>query len=126
MLAPALKAGANTPPDAPVVKHKTGPIKRNSGVYQGFILEALNNKVLMTSLPDQSTSVLMKIAIETISNAQTITYKYCPRFEKFFFQSKRLSMILHIRLPPKPVRMATITIPPKIYGLGLFTFGKPK
>ena len=33
-LAPALRAGANTPPDAPVVKEKMGPTIRSRGIYQ--------------------------------------------------------------------------------------------
>src|ERR1700733_8669844 len=59
-LAPVLRAGANTPPAAPVVKDSIFPPIRNSGIYQAIYLSCVNNTVVINALPDPSAFRLTK------------------------------------------------------------------
>src|SRR4051812_18425397 len=60
MLAPALSAGANTPPDAPVVNEIIGPIMRSTGLYHVKYLSLVNNVRSISSLPDPIASASIK------------------------------------------------------------------
>lgn len=73
MLAPALRAGAKTPPAAPVVKEKTGPTIRSKGIYQDEYLSPVNKAVVINSFPEPSTLSLTKKARVAISKAQPVT-----------------------------------------------------
>src|SRR5450631_118695 len=114
ILAPALRAGANTPPEAPVVKEKTGPAIRSSGIYQGTCLSAVNKVVVISSFPDPSTLSLMNTARSTIIKAQPVTYNTCCQFHrKLAFQRNSPSIQRAIMLPPSPVSTATTITPRK-------------
>src|SRR5579871_326084 len=77
IVAPALRAGANTPPAAPVVKDKTGPAILSKGTYQGRYLSAENNDVVITSFPEPNIRASTKKARVTTMSAQHTTYNAC-------------------------------------------------
>src|ERR1700754_937535 len=59
-LAPALNAGVNIPPAAPVVKDNKGPRSLNTGVYPCTYLAEVSKVFCMISLPEPSISRLTK------------------------------------------------------------------
>src|ERR1700709_64233 len=59
-LAPALNAGVNMPPAAPVVNDNIGPAILNAGVYQCTYLAEVSRVFCMISLPEPRISRLTK------------------------------------------------------------------
>src|SRR5688572_11535501 len=59
-LAPAARAGANTPPAAPTQKDRMVPANLKTGKYQATILLSENNVLVMISLPEPAASGVKK------------------------------------------------------------------
>src|SRR4051812_20906561 len=114
MLAPALSAGANTPPAAPEVKESTGPIVLSRGIYQAEYLWLVNRVVVISSLPEPSIRSLIKKAMAAMISAQPTKKKRCWRVNlKEAFHRKITSISFDMALPMIPARMATRIIPKK-------------
>src|SRR5436190_12235918 len=115
MLAPAVKAGANTPPAAPLVNDNIGPTIRISGIYQGKCLSAVNKACVIISLPEPNDLSLTKDASVASTRAQAVMYKTLLGID---FRDRVHVMIDNIiraiLLPSKPVTMPTAITPKKI------------
>src|SRR5579872_2293654 len=113
-LAPALSAGANTPPDAPVVKEHNIPPQRNNGTYQLLYLSAVKSEVVIRFFPDPNARSSTKNAIATTASAQPTTYNTCCRVKrKVAFHANSLSIPFDNPAPASPAGMATSITPKK-------------
>src|SRR5580658_6978516 len=103
ILAPALSAGANTPPEAPVVKENIDPAIRSRGRYQGLYLFEVNSAVVISPFPDPNIRSSIKKAAVTMISAQPTIYHTCwPMERKPAFHRKSFNMPRAISAPPSP------------------------
>src|ERR1700709_1849204 len=68
MLAPEVRAGAKTPPAAPVEKEMIDPLIRTSGAYQGRYLLLVNSTLVIISLPELMRPGLLTKAIRATAS----------------------------------------------------------
>ncbi len=113
--APELRAGANIPPAAPVLKEKMEPVMRIRGAYQGRYLFEVNKTSVMMILPEPISSVREIKPSRATTSPHTKTKATCwfvflRRFLKFIKASRMRPVIL----PAKPVIRETSRTPRKI------------